>query len=318
VVEWYVAEGIEGRLAAGLAARQEQAAVGASISRLQRRVDGLYAETRHFAGRLDELTARLERLEGKARSWFGSLLYRNLDEQVELLRLETDEVEDRFEEARRNFEAARDELEQARRRQEELAAGSADYDAALQDKEKRLLAEGDPRAGRLAEIAAEQERLAGVLQDTDDLLTSISWSDRALDTLEHLITSARRFALTDLAGGGAMAGKAKYDELAAVSNAAAYAEQCLGKLKDELDVYGERQSLVTGEPMDSRARFLDIWLDSPSRDLQSFLKVAEAQHRLPRTRSLLQQIGDDLRQRRAEVLTTVDKLTAERQRLLAK
>jgi hypothetical protein len=133
-----------------------------------------------------------------------------------------------------------------------------------------------------------------------------------------LIKSARRFAVNDLAGGGVLAGKAKHDELAAVGNAAAYAEQCLAKLKDELQVYGERQSLETGEPTDSKARFLDVWMDHPYRDLRSFLQIIEAQHRLPRTRSLLQQIGDDLRQRRAEILTATDELSAERQRLLAK
>jgi hypothetical protein len=58
-------------------------------------------------------------------------------------------------------------------------------------------------------------------------------------------------------------------------------------------------------------------MDHPYRDLRSFRQIMEAQHRLPRTRSLLQQIGDDLRQRRAEILTATDKLTAERQRLLA-
>jgi uncharacterized coiled-coil DUF342 family protein len=317
VVEWHVAEGIEGRLTAGLAARQEQRTVGATVSRLQRQVDGLYAETRHFAGRLDDLTDRLDRLEAKSRSWFGSLLSRNLDEQLELLRLETDEAEDRFDEARRNFEAARDELEEARERQEELAATSADYETALQDKEERLLTAGDPRADRLAEIAAEQERQAVVLRDTDDLLTSISWSDRALDTLEHLIGRARKWAVNDLAGGGVFTGKAKYDELGAVGNAATYAEQCLAKLKDELQAYGERKSLETGDPMDSKARFLDVWMDQPYRDLRSFLQIIEAQHRLPRTRSLLQQVGDDLRQRRAEILTATDELTAERRRLLA-
>lgn len=311
-----MADGIEGRLTAGQAARQEQRTVGASVGRLQRQVDGLYAETRHFAGQLDDLTERLDRLEAKSRSWFGSLLARNLDEQLDLLRLETDEAEDRFDEARRNFETARAELDQARDRQDELTVSSADYDAALEDKEKRLLAAGDPRADRLAEIAAEQERQSVVLQGTDDLLTSVGWSDRALDTLEHLLGGARRWSVNS--PGGLLAGKATYDENAAVGNAAAYAEQCLGKLKDELQVYGERQSLVTSEPTDSKARFLDVWMDHPYQDLRSFLQIVEAQHRLPRTRSLLQQIGDDLRQQRAEILTATDDLTAERQRLLAK
>jgi uncharacterized coiled-coil DUF342 family protein len=148
VVEWHVAEGIEGRLTAGLAAQQEQRSVGATVSRLQRQVDGLYAETRHFAGRLAELSERLDHLEARSRSWFGSLLSRNLDEQLELLRLETDEAEDRLDEARRKFEVARDELDEARDQQEELAATSADYEAALRDKEERLLAAGDPRADR--------------------------------------------------------------------------------------------------------------------------------------------------------------------------
>lgn len=284
---------------------------------MQRRVDGLYAETRHFAARLAELDERLERLEAKSRSWFGQLLSRDLDERLELLRLEADEAEDRYDEARTNFEAARNELDQARERQSELAAGVADYDAALQDKEERLTTAGDPRATRLAEIATELERQAAVLQEADDLLTSVGWSGRALDTLEHLVGRTKKAALNDLVGGGMLAGKAKYDEMDALSNAAAYAEQCLGKLKDELLVYGERQSLQTGEPLDSRARFLDVWLDSSGHDVRSLLQVLEAQHRLPRTRSLLQQVDADLRDRRATISTTIDQLIAERRHLLA-
>jgi hypothetical protein len=55
----------------------------------------------------------------------------------------------------------------------------------------------------------------------------------------------------------------------------------------------------------------------PYGDLRSLLQIVEAQHRLPRTRSPLQQIGDDLRQWRAEILTATDQLAAERQHLLA-
>lgn len=303
---------------AGAAARDEQRGVAESAGRLQRRVDNLYAETRHFAELFTELDERLERLEGKSRSWFGRWLARDLDEQVEVLRLETDEAEDRFNEARGKFEAARDELERARGRQQELAAGAADYDVALRDKEDQLTAAGDPRAGRLAEIAGELERQAAVLQETDDLLTSVGWSDRALDTLEHLVMRTKKAALNDLVGGGVLAGKAKYDEMAAVSNAAAYAEQCLGKLKDELLVYGERQSLQTGAPLDSGARFLDVWLDSSGHDVRSLLRVIEAEQRLPRTRRLLEQVNDDLRVRRSAIATTMDQLTAERRRLLAR
>jgi hypothetical protein len=170
---------------------------------------------------------------------------------------------------------------------------------------------------RLQEIAAEQERQAAVLQEAADLLTTVSWSDRAVDTLEHLTGSARKWALNDVAGGGVLAGKPKYDELAAVGNAAAYAEQCLARLKNEIKAYGERQPLETGLQLDARSRFLDVWIDQPYRDVRSFLRLMDTQRRLPRTRSLLQQIGDDLRLRRAEILTATDQLATERQRLLA-
>jgi hypothetical protein len=300
-----------------MAARQEQRSTAETIGRLQRQVDALYAETRHVAGRLAELSERLDHLEARSRSWLSSLWSRGLEERVDLLRLETDEAEDRYDEARRKFETARAELDEARERQDELAATSADYEDALREKEERLVASGDPRAERLQEIAAEQERQAAVLQEADDLLTTVSWSDRAVDTLEHLTGSARRWALNDVAGGGVLAGKPKYDELAAVGNAAAYAEQCLARLKDEMKAYGERQPLETGLQLDARSRFLDVWIDQPYRDVRSFLRLMDTQRRLPRTRSLLQQIGDDLRLRRAEILTATDQLATERQRLLA-
>ncbi|HEY0474121.1 MAG TPA: hypothetical protein VGD34_20770 [Kribbella sp.] len=312
-----MAEGTEGRLLAGMAARQEQRSTAETISRLQRQVDGLYAETRHVAGRLAELSERLDHLEARSRSWLSSLWSRGLEERVDLLRLETDEAEDRYDEARRKFETARAELNGARERQDELAATSADYEDALKEKEERLLASGDPRAERLQEIAAEQERQAAVLQEAADLLTTVSWSDRAVDTLEHLTGSARKWALNDVAGGGVLAGKPKYDELAAVGKAAAYAEQCLARLKDEMKAYGERQPPETGLQLDARSRFLDVWIDQPYRDVRSFLRLMDTQRRLPRTRSLLQQIGDDLRLRRAEILTATDQLATERQRLLA-
>jgi cation transport regulator ChaB len=309
-------EGIEERLSAGREARQEERGVSQEVNRLQRQVDALYAERRHFAGRVEQLSAAEDHLQARCRSWIRSLFSRDLTEQFEAAREETFDAEDRLDEADREFEAARVALAAARGQQEAIAGVTSDYEAALDLKERNLIDAGDPRAERLREITAGLEREAAVLRDTDDLLTSVGWSDRALDTLEHLVGRARRSALTDLADGSFMSGKAKYDELGAVGTAAAYAERCLAKLKDELRLYGERQHLTDGLQVDARARFLDIWIDSPYRDLRSFLEIVKTQNRIPRTRSLLQQIGDDLRLRRAETLTTTDTLTTERTTLL--
>lgn len=286
-----------------------------TVRRLQRLLDGLYAERKHFAGKLDEVSENLDRLEARSRSWLAGRLSRNLDEQLEFARLEYDEAQYRFDDVRQRFEAARDELDDARARHEGLVAGAAEYEISLTDKERGLVAADDPRAERLQAIAADLDRQAAVLQETDDLLTSVGWSDRALDTLDHVIGTARKWAISDAAGGGLISSKAKYDELAAVGNAAAYAERCLAKLQDELSRYGARQPVDTGLTVDAQARFLDIWLDSGG-DLRTLMQVIQTQNRVPRTRSLLQQISDDLRQRRAEILTATDRLTAERRSLL--
>ena len=290
--------------------------VSETVSRLQLQVDGLYAETKHFAGRAAQLGEHLDVLESRSRSWLTSLLSRNLPEQLEQARAEAYEAQERFDDARRRFEQAKADLDAARGRKDDLAITALEQQAALDDKEERLLAAGDPLADRLNQIAAERDRQTAVLQETADLVTSLGWSSRALDTLDHLLGGARDAALTDLAGGGMLASKAKYDEIDAVNRAAAYAEQCLARLADELRVYGERQPLHTGLEVDPTTRFLDIWLDSGHRDVQDFLQLMKTQQRLPRTRSLLQQIGDDLDLRRAEIVEAVDELTAERQRLL--
>jgi hypothetical protein len=310
-------EGVEERLSAGREARQEERGVSQEVSRLQRQVDALYAERRYFAGRVDQLRAAEDHLEARSRSWVSSWLARGLDERLETAREETFDAEDRFDDVERQFEAARVALAAARGRQEVIAGVTSDYEAALDLKERSLLDVGDPRAERLREITSGLERQAAVLRETDDLLTSVGWSDRALDTLEHLVGRARKWALADLGGGGVLSSKAKYDELGAVGNAAAYAEKCLAKLKDELRLYGERQQLTDGLQVDARARFLEIWIDSPYRDLRSFLEIMKTQNRIPRARSLLQQIGDDLRLRRGEILTATDALTVERATLLS-
>ncbi|NEA31513.1 hypothetical protein [Streptomyces sp. SID13031] len=306
------------RLSAGREARQEERGVSQEVNRLQRQVDALYAERRHFAGRVDQLRAAEDHLKARSRSWISSLFSRDLAAQFEAAREETFDAEDRLDEVERQFEAARVALAAARGHQEAIAGVTSDYEAALDLKERRLLDAGDPWAERLREIIAGLGQQAEVLRETDDLLTSVGWSDRALDTLEHLVGRARQSALTDLADGSFLSSKAKYDELGAVGTAAAYAERCLAKLKDELRLYGERRPLTDGPQVDARARFLDSWIDSPYRDLRSFLAIMKTQNRIPRTRSLLQQIGDDLRLRRAEILTATDTLTAERRTLLSR
>jgi hypothetical protein len=310
-------EGVEERLSAGREARQEERGVSQEVNRLQRQVDALYAERRHFAGRVDQLRAAEDHLQARSRSWIRSLFSGDLAQQFEAAREETFDAEDRLDDVERQFEAARAALAAARGQQEAIAGVTSAYEAALDLKERSLLEAGDPRAERLREIATGLEQQAAVLRETDDLLTSVGWSDRALDTLEHLVGRARSMALNDLGGGGILAGKAKYDELGAVGSAAAYAERCLAKLKDELRLYGERQQLTDGLQVDARARFLDVWIDSPYRDLRSFLEIMKTQNRIPRTRSLLQQIGDDLTLRRAEILTTQDTPAAERTALLS-
>jgi prefoldin subunit 5 len=311
-------DGVEERLSTGREARQQEREVSQAVGRLQRQVDALYAERRHFAGHLERLRATQERLEVRSRSWISSLFSRDRDGALEAAREETYDAEDRLDDVERRFEAVRAELDAARGQQETIAGTTSDYQAALDLKERQLLDAGDPRAERLHAIATDLQRQAAVLLETDDLLTSVGWSDRALDTLEHLTRSARRWAVTDLAGGGVLAGKAKYDELDAVGNAAAYAERCLAKLKDELQLYGERQQLTDGLQVDARARLLDIWIDSSYRDLRSFLELMKTQNRLPRTRSVLRQLSDDLTLRRAEILTTTDILTTERTTLLSR
>ena len=291
--------------------------VGEAVSRLQLQVDGLYAETKHFAGRVAQLGEQLDVLERRSRSWFASVLARNLPEQLEQARAEAYEAQERFDDARRRFEQAKADLDEARGRKDDLTINAIEEQAALDDKEQRLLETGDPRAERLRGIAAERDRQAVVLQETDDLVTSVGWSTRALDTLEHLLGGARQATLTDVAGGGRLASKAKYEEIDAVNRAATYAEQCLARLADELRVYGERQPLNTGLEVDPTTRFLDIWFDSGHRDVQDFLQLMKTQQRLPRTRSLLQQIADDLRLRRTEIVEALDELTTERLRLLA-
>jgi chaperonin cofactor prefoldin len=287
-----------------------------SVQRLQRQLDGLYAERKHFAGKLAELGEELNRLEARSRSWLAGKLSRNLDEQLEFARLGYDDAQDRFDDVRQRFDAVRAELDEARAQHEGVVAGVAEYENVLADKEKTLLAGEDPRSWHLREIAVKLDQRATELQETDDLLTSVGWSDRAIDTLEHMVGNAKKFAISDLAGGGVLSGKAKFDELAAVAGASAYAERCLAKLKGELSRYGERQPVDTGLKVDAQTRFLDVWLDMGSHDVQTLIQVMQTQNRLPRTRSLLQQIGEDLRLRRAEILTETDRLAAERRRLL--
>jgi len=312
-----MADGVEERIAAGRAARQELRPLSESVHRLQRQLDGLHAEARHWDKKLTQHYADLDRLERRSGSLFGSLFGGNSEQRLADLRATTYEAEDRYDEARRRLEETRTELDDARAQHDDVQLVADDYEAALDAKEAGLVAAGGPTVDRLHRIAVELEDLAVRLRETDDLLTSVGWADRALDTVEYLVGRATHAAAGDLAGGGILSGKAKFDELQAVQSATTYAERTLLKLSEELRVYGERRSLESGRPLDAGARILDVWLDRPGHDLKAFLDVLQTRKQIPRTRDLVRQVADDLGVRRTEILTATEALSAERTTLLS-
>ena len=312
-----MADRVDQRIAAGRSARAELQPLSETIHRLQRQMDGLYAETRHWDKKVAHGYDQLDRLERRTGSWLGSLFGRGQEQQLDDLRAELYEAEDRYADARRRFEETRTELDEARDRHDDLQLVADDYAAALDDKESGLLTAGDDTADRLRVIATELEDLAVRLGETDDLLTSVGWSDRALDTLGFLVGRAMPAAAGDLAGGGILAGKAKFDELQAVDSAAAYADRCLSKLSEELRTYGERRPLRSGQPLDAGARLLDVWLDRPGLDVKAFVLVLQARKQIPRTRDVVRQVADDLAVRRTEILAETEALTTERTALLS-
>ncbi|KUI36273.1 hypothetical protein [Mycobacterium sp. GA-2829] len=158
----------------------------------------------------------------------------------------------------------------------ELPTVQARYDAALADKERRLVGAGGARAARLSQLAEERGRLTAELAELEQA------RDAGRRAVEHLaaaaakLESARSWSAYDTwSDGGVVASLVKHNRLDDVATRIRDADTALAEFTNELaDVHMSGVRLVE---LGDLTRVFDVWFDNIFTDLAVRGRIVDAQ-----------------------------------------
>jgi hypothetical protein len=305
-----------------------------------RRAEEQLARTRHAASRAEGLRQQLDReratctalarqlveeerdveqLEQRSiRSVIASIRGR-LDEDLDVERAEATAVRLELaahENVVRSLTAALLDAESLAQTQHDARA---ELDRALAATEAQLLAEGDPRSGRLREIAALVDGLhANGVEIDEAIAAAFDAIDRVDRTLEALASAKSWSTYDTFFGGGMIASAVKHQRLDDAIESSADVHAALLRLRAELaDVAVETGTNLVDVPS-TTLRGLDIWFDNIFTDAMVHGRIANSIDRLRDVRAGLDRVLDELRLRRGAGESQLTQLADERRALLAR
>ena len=258
----------------------------------------------------------VERLEGMSLTRVLASLRGARDDSLARERAEAEAARYRLAEVSDRLEATRREHAAAEARLTHLADAPAAYAAALDERERYLRESGDPRGGRLLELATERGQLVGEVHELDESVDAARRAALALSQVADKLGSASSWSTFDTYFGGEKSSWMKHERLDEAARAAAYADQRLAALRTELaDVPGMPRS--TPRVVLARStRFVDIWFDSIFTDLEVQNLIKKARQNVARSRQLVGDVHDRLTQRLTRARARLGEIEAERRALL--
>ncbi|MGW5672151.1 hypothetical protein, partial [Micromonospora sp. NPDC003776] len=197
-----------------------------------------------------------------------------------------------------------------------LAGAPQAYAALLDERERRLLADGEPRAGRLAAIAAERDRLTARARHVDEAARAAVAARDALAAVRDQLGRADNWSTYDtFFGGGAISSMMKHGRMDDAAAAARLADRRLAALRAELaDLSG--QWLAPQLELGELTRFTDIFLDNIFTDLAVRGRIRRAQESVDRAGTAVARLRDRLAGEANELARHLGALATERVALL--
>jgi hypothetical protein len=313
-----VADDIERRLAAAAEALRAYEMTAQLCADLRGRMDQITTQLAALHTQHADEQEDVERLQGLTLTRLLASLRGARDDALARERAEADAVRYRVAEAEARLNAVRGEHDAAQARLGRLAAAPSSYAAVLEEKERYLGESGDPRGGRLLELADERGRLNGDMHEVSEALQASGTAWHALSQVQDKLGNASGWSTYDtFFGGGAFSSAVKHSRLDEAARAAAHADRCLAVLRTELaDVDG--MALTAPQlAVDGLTRFVDIWFDNIFTDLAVRDRIKQAQQNVARSMRLVREVHGRLEQRATQARARLATIETERHDLLA-
>lgn len=241
------------------------------------------AKLQELEERLQQEAVDVERLEGKGLVWLFHSILGDRESQLEQERQELLAVKLHYDAASVAVVGLEAEVTDLQAQLGELADPAGYYESLLERKAEAILEVGDPRAGRLLELA---EQWASTRSELRELEEAIQAGQPVLEGLQETasrLKSAKNWGVWDVVGGGLIATAAKHskiDEARRLIHQVQEHVQRFGRELADVDV-----EAVAGIEISSFATFADYVLDGLitdwvvqariNRSLQAVVEMAE-------------------------------------------
>ncbi|MFR9775682.1 hypothetical protein ACL02O_06435 [Micromonospora sp. MS34] len=295
--------------------REYQTTIG-QVELLRRRVAEAERRLAGLRGAREREQADVARLEGRSATRLLAAVRGSREEDLRRERAEAELAARREADAQAQLTGLREEHRAAQARCAALADAPQAYAALLDERERRLRAGGDPRAARLAVLAAERDRLTARAWHVQEAVRAAAAARTALAEVRDRLARADNWSTYDtFFGGGAISSMMKHNRMDDAAAAARVADRRLAALRTELaDLPGPwlGPELAVGD----LTRFADIFLDNIFTDLAVRGRIRRAQQSVARAGTALAQLQDRLAVEANETGHRLGELATERVALL--
>jgi uncharacterized protein with HEPN domain len=189
------------------------------------------------------------------------------------------------------------------------------YQQAVKDKEKYLLASGGPEAQRLFRLAEELGRRQAERKELEEAIATGEKAAQALAEVAKSLSSAQNWGIVDILGGGLIITSIKHSHIGNARRKIDQAQQLLQYFQTELaDVQEANESIE----IKGLATMADFLLDGLLFDWIVQSQINTAQKNIRQLKQKIEATIQDLQKLQLENREKVDKLNEERRNIVEK
>ncbi|MCF4122124.1 hypothetical protein L1785_14170 [Antribacter sp. KLBMP9083] len=256
----------------------------------------------------------VERLDGFSPTLIWAVLRGNRDERLEAERAEQRAAEYTVALAESRLASAEGELAAARATIGALGDVRARRTAALDAKERAVVAGGHPGAAELDDLARRTGAARSELTEVREVVAAAAEADRTLRGALGCLDTASNWAAYDTFGGGFLADMAKRDKMDEAVEWMRTADRALRRLSTELGDLGHQG--VGGVDVGALAGAFDVWFDNIFSDWSVMHRIDEARNRVRNASAAVDRVRASTGARAVRLEKLLADLAARREALL--
>lgn len=268
-------------------------------------------EAEHLKRQAEKEAHDVTALEGLSLTGLFYSLLGTKDERLVRERQEAVAAELKQAEAASRAEALQRELQGVRAEVENLAAGSAQYETLLREKEVQIERSTTPGARELFRLTEQTEAIAWQIQQVDEAVAAGHRADATLAKVEDSLSSASNWGTWDMIGGGLVATAVKHSRVDDARAEIHRAQQDLATFRRELKDISSGLH-VADVDIDGFTTFADYFFDNLITDWVVQNRINDSLASVTENRRQIAHLLQMLAQQRKQAVTDLETAQADR------